>query len=431
MEFIGHFRRLTPVQRNTFIACFLGWSLDAFDFFILIFCVNALAAQFQTKVSAIAEAIFLTLAMRPVGALLFGWMADRFGRRPTLMVDIIAYSVFELASAFAPSLKVFLIMRALFGIAMGGEWGVGAALAFETLPAEGRGFFSGVLQEGYVVGNLLAAAVYGTLFPIVGWRGMFVIGALPAFLVIYIRTKVDESPAWLRGRASPKAERHVGKDVATYFWSFLFLVVLMFGFNSFSHGTQDLYPTFLEKNHLFAPQTVRTVSIIGSIGALLGGICFGTWSERIGRRRAIAIAALLAIPMIPLWAYSHTVPLLALGGFLMQFMVQGAWGVIPAHLNELSPPAVRGTFPGLAYQLGNLFSSRNAVLQARLVEQRFGGSFPPVLSWTVVMVASLVAAVTLSGKERRGVDLSSTKSGEPSGELLSSSAPSPEHSRSG
>jgi SHS family lactate transporter-like MFS transporter len=347
------------------------------------------------------------------------------------MVDIIAYSVFELASAFAPSLKFFLIMRAFFGIAMGGEWGVGAALAFETLPAEGRGSFSGVLQEGYVVGNLLAAAVYGTLFPIVGWRGMFVIGALPAFLVIYIRTKVDESPAWLQGRVSREAERHVGKDVATYFWSFLFLVVLMFGFNSFSHGTQDLYPTFLEKNHLFAPQTVRTVSIVGSIGALLGGICFGTWSERIGRRRAIAIAALLAIPMIPLWAYSHTVAMLAVGGFLMQFMVQGAWGVIPAHLNELSPPAVRGTFPGLAYQLGNLFSSRNAVLQAKLVEQRFGGSFPPVLSWTVVMIASLVAVVTLSGKERRGVDLSNTKSGEPSGELLSSSTPSAKHSRSG
>jgi SHS family lactate transporter-like MFS transporter len=431
MEFIGHFRRLTPVQRNTFVACFLGWSLDAFDFFILIFCVNALAAQFQTKVSAIAEAIFLTLAMRPVGALLFGWMADRFGRRPTLMVDIIAYSVFELASAFAPSLKVFLIMRAFFGIAMGGEWGVGAALAFETLPAEGRGFFSGVLQEGYVVGNLLAAAIYGTLFPIVGWRGMFVIGALPAFLVIYIRSTVDESPAWLQGRASRQAERHVGKDIATYFWGFLFLVVLMFGFNSFSHGTQDLYPTFLEKNHLFTPQTVRTVSIIGSIGALLGGICFGAWSERIGRRRAIAIAALLAIPMIPLWAYSHTVAMLALGGFLMQFMVQGAWGVIPAHLNELSPPAVRGTFPGLAYQLGNLLSSRNGVMQAQLVESRFGGSFPPVLSWTVVMVASLVAVVTLSGKERRGVDLSNTKSGEPSGELLRSSTPSPEHSRGG
>jgi SHS family lactate transporter-like MFS transporter len=408
MEFMGHFRRLTAVQRNTFIACFLGWSLDAFDFFILIFCVSALATQFQTKVSAVTEAIFLTLAMRPVGAFLFGLMADRFGRRPTLMVDIIAYSVFELGSAFAPSFKVFLIMRALFGIAMGGEWGVGAALAFETLPAEGRGFFSGLLQEGYVVGYLMAALVYGAMFPIVGWRGMFVIGALPAFLVIYIRTQVDESPAWLQGRVSRAADRGLGKDLWSHAGVFVFLVVLMFAFNSFSHGTQDLYPTFLEKNLQFTPKTVSFIAIVYNIGALLGGVFFGTWSERIGRRRAIVIAALLTIPVIPLWAYSHTVPMLALGGFLMQFMVQGAWGVIPAHLNELSPPAMRGTLPGFAYQLGNFFSSRNSVIQAKLAESRYGGSFPPVLAWTVVLVAGLVAIVTSSGKERRGADLSNT-----------------------
>jgi SHS family lactate transporter-like MFS transporter len=408
LEFIGHFRRLTPVQRNTFIACFLGWTLDAFDFFILVFCVSALATQFQTKVSAITEAIFLTLAVRPLGAVLFGLMADRFGRRPTLMVDIIAYSVFELASAFAPSLKVFLIMRVFFGIAMGGEWGVGAALAFETLPAEGRGFFSGVLQEGYVVGYLMAALVYGALFPFVGWRGMFVIGALPAFLVIYIRTKVDESPAWLQGRVSRAAESRLGKDIFSHAGIFLFLVVLMFAFNSFSHGAQDLYPTFLEKNHKFTPHTVGFIAIIANIGALLGGICFGTWSEKIGRRKAVVIATLLSIPLIPLWAYSHTVPTLALGGFLMQFMVQGAWGVIPAHLNELSPPAVRGTLPGFAYQVGNFFSSRNAVIQAKLAESRYGGSFPPVLAWTVLLTASLVAIVTWTGRERRGTDLSST-----------------------
>ena len=411
MEFIGHFRRLTPVQRNTFIACFLGWSLDAFDFFILVFCVSAIATQFQTKVSAIAEAIFITLAMRPVGAFLFGLMADRFGRRPTLMVDIIAYSVFELASAFAPSLKVFLIMRAFFGIAMGGEWGVGAALAFETLPAEGRGFFSGLLQEGYVVGYLMAALAYGMLFPIFGWRGMFVVGALPAFLVVYIRTRVDESPAWLQSRAArtaAEAEKNLGKDILQHLGSFLFLVALMFTLNSFSHGTQDLYPTFLEKNRQFSPHIVGLIGIITSIGALLGGIFFGTWSERIGRRRAIVMAALLAIPIIPLWAYSHTVPMLALGGFLIQFMVQGAWGVIPAHLNELSPPAVRGTFPGLAYQLGNLLASRNSVIQAKLAEVRYGGRYPPVLAWTVLIVASLVALVTLSGKEQKGVDLSNT-----------------------
>jgi len=409
MEFIGHFRRLTPGQRNTFIACFLGWSLDAFDFFILTFCVSAIAAQFQARVSAVLEAVFVTLVFRPVGAFLFGLMADRFGRRPTLMLDIILYSVFELSSAFAPSLKVFLITRALFGVAMGGEWGVGAALAFETLPAEGRGFFSGLLQEGYAVGYLMAALVYGTAFRFVGWRGMFVLGALPAFLVIYIRTKVDESPAWIQGQVSRKVEGKFGRGILTYLGTFVFLVVLMFAFNSFSHGSQDLYPTFLQKDHKFTPQTVGLIAIIANLGALLGGIVFGTWSERIGRRKAIVIAALLSIPLIPLWAYSRTVPMLALGGFLMQFMVQGAWGVIPAHLNELSPPAVRGTFPGFAYQLGNLLSSWNGVKQARVAEQHYGGVFAPVLAWTALLVASLVAIVTWNGKERRGADLSNTE----------------------
>jgi SHS family lactate transporter-like MFS transporter len=324
------------------------------------------------------------------------------------MIDIICFSVFELGSAFAPSLRSFLIMRALFGIAMGGEWGVGAALAFETLPAKGRGFFSALLQEGYVVGYLLASVVYGTLFRFIGWRGMFVVGALPAFLVIYIRTKVDESPAWLQGRVAKEGGTHVGKGMHVYLGSFLFLVLLMFAFNSFSHGTQDLYPTFLQKNHGFSPSIVGVIAIIYNIGALLGGIAFGSCSERLGRRRAIMIAALLTIPLIPLWAYSHTAPMLALGGFLMQFMVQGAWGVIPAHLNELSPPAVRATFPGLAYQLGNLLASRNSVMQAKLAERHSGGNFAPVLAWTVVLVATLVVVISLSGKEIKGADLSST-----------------------
>jgi SHS family lactate transporter-like MFS transporter len=408
MEMIGRFQRLTPLQRNTFIACFLGWSLDAFDFFILIFCVSALAAQFQTKVSAITEAIFLTLAMRPVGALLFGLMADRFGRRPTLMVNVVVYTAFEVASAFAPSLTVFLIIRALFGIGMGGEWGVGAALAFETLPAEGRGFFSGLLQEGYVVGYLVAALAYGTLFPMLGWRGMFVIGALPAAVVLYMLSKVEESPAWLQRRVAQRTGQKLARDIASHAGLFLYLVVLMFAFNSFSHGTQDLYPTFLQKNLEFSPKVVSFIAIVYNVGALLGGILFGTWSEQIGRRRAIVIAAILAIPVIPLWAYSRTVPMLALGGFLMQFMVQGAWGVIPAHLNELSPASVRGTLPGFAYQLGNLLSSRNAVIQARVAEIRYAGTYSPVLAWTVVIVAALVGIVTISGKERRGTDMSST-----------------------
>lgn len=408
MEFTGHFRRLSPLQRNAFIACFLGWSLDAFDFFILVFCVSALAAQFHMKASEILEANFLTLAMRPVGAFFFGLVADKYGRRPTLMADIIAYSIFELCSAFAPSFRFFLVSRALFGIAMGGEWGVGAALAFETLPAEGRGFFSGLLQEGYAAGYLFASLIYFTVFSYVGWRGMFVIGALPAFLVIYIRTKVEESPAWLQGRVSHQAERHLWRDIRSHAGLFLFVVVLMFAFNSFSHGTQDLYPTFLQKNLHFTPQTTGLIAIVYNVGALVGGIVFGSWSERIGRRRAIVTAALLSILAVPLFAYAHTAAMLALGAFLMQFMVQGAWGVIPAHLNELSPPAVRGTLPGFAYQVGNLLSSRNSVIQAKVAENRYSGNFAPVLAWTVLIIVSLLALVTGLGHERRGADLSTT-----------------------
>ena len=409
-SFFGHFRRLTPAQRNTFLACLFGWSLDAFDFFILVFCVSAIASQFQVQVSAVTEAIFITLAMRPIGAFLFGFLADRFGRRRALLLNIFCYSFFELASAFAPSLRAFLVIRGLFGIAMGGEWGVGAALAFETLPAEGRGFFSGLLQEGYALGYLFASLAYGIFFDFIGWRGMFVLGSLPAIPVIYlILTRVKESPAWLEGRTRSTGgdtEVRLGRGILTYVGSFLFLVLLMFAFNSFSHGTQDLYPTFLQKNHGFSAHTTGLIGVIYNVGALLGGIVFGSWSEKIGRRRAIVLAALLAIPAIPLWAYSHSAPMFALGGFLMQFMVQGAWGVVPAHLNELSPPAVRATFPGLAYQFGTFLASWITVMQSRLTEQHYAGYYAPVLAWTVVIVATLVAVVTASGREAKGTDMS-------------------------
>ncbi len=311
--------------------------------------------------------------MRPLGAFLFGAMAERFGRRPTLMVNIVAFSAFELASAFAPTLTSFLVCRAFFGIAMGGVWGVGAALALETLPAEGRGFFSGLLQEGYVCGNLLAAALFGLLFPhlhgtgiFTNWRVMFMVGSLPALLAFYLRFKVEESPAWLAARqaaGSPGAPgrqaRHLlSRMLLGYLPIFLFLILLMTAFTSFSHGTQDLYPTFLLDHGLSAAR-VGLIAAIANIGALIGGICCGAVSRSFGRRRTIVLAALLAIPMVPLWAWSHSCVALAAGGFLMQFMVQGAWGIIPAHLNELSPAPVRAIFPGLAYQLGNLLSSRN------------------------------------------------------------------------
>lgn len=403
-----HWRALTPKQKNAFTACFLGWTLDAFDFFVLTYCVSAIAADFRVGVEDVARALFWTLCMRPIGALLFGMMAERFGRRPTLMLNIVSFCVFEVASGFAPTMTSFLVCRALFGIAMGGEWGVGAALTFETLPEQGRGFFSGLLQEGYVTGNLLAAAVYALVFPhlhgsgtLTNWRVMFFIGALPALLVFFIRSRVDESPAWKAGNASAKPAFRWGA-IGNHIGLFLSLVLLMFAFMSFSHGSQDLYPTLLQKGKHFSASRVGLISVVASVGALLGGMSFGAWSERLGRRRAIIVAALLAIPMIPLWAYTSTMLTVALGGFLMQFMVQGAWGIIPAHLNELAPGAVRATFAGLAYQLGALLSSYNGPFQAQLARKYFGGSLQPVMAGTVVVVALLVALLTFLGSEAKG-----------------------------
>lgn len=402
------------------MACFLGWMLDAFDFFLLTLCLRSVAADFHVTLTTMSEAIFWTLVMRPLGALIFGAMAERYGRRPTLMINVVSFSAFELLSAFAPNLLTFLVMRALFGIAMGGEWGVGAALALEVIPAERRGFFSGLLQEGYVAGNLLAALLFALLFPhlhgtglLSPWRVLFMIGALPAGLALYLRAKVDESPAWIvsrQERAGKVAQKHLGQDFRRYLLSFLFLTLLMTAFTSLSHGTQDLYPSFLGRDRGFGPARVGLLVAIGNLGALGGGVFFGALSEYWGRRRSIITAALLALPMIPLWSWSHTAVLLGLGGFLMQFAVQGAWGVIPAHLNELSPSAVRAIFPGLAYQCGNLLSSRNGVFQAATAAKYCGGLLQPVLGGTVLIVAVLVAALTASGREAKGASMSD---GEP------------------
>jgi SHS family lactate transporter-like MFS transporter len=409
MTWLNYFRALTGPQRHAFFACLLGWTLDAFDFFILVFCISAIAKDFHAAVPAVAQAIFLTLAFRPVGALIFGTMADKFGRRPTLMINIGCFSVLELACAFAPSLHVLIILRALFGIAMGGEWGVGAALALESLPKEGRGFFSGLLQEGYALGYLLAAATYALLFHYIGWRGMFLVGATPAALVAYIGWKVEESPIWIEGRArreSAESRPSLSQNLRRYGMTFLFLILLMTGFNAFSHGTQDLYPTFLQHDHHLSPAMTGSIAIVYTIGAILGGVCFGSLSERFGRKRTIIAAVLLSIPIIPMFALAHSLWLLILGAFLMQFMVQGAWGVIPAYLSELSPEPVRATFPGLAYQLGNLITSRNSVLQADAAV-RFGG-YGKVLGFTVLIFAAFLVLVTSFGRESKGTDLASS-----------------------
>jgi len=390
-------------QRHVVAAAYLGWTLDAFDFFIMVFVLRNIAETFSTTITAVTIAILLTLAMRALGAWIFGRMADRFGRRPTLMLDVLMYSVLELATAFSPTLTVFFILRALYGIAMGGEWGVGASLTMESIPAKWRGPVSGLLQAGYPSGYLLASIVYWIAFPLVGWRGMFVIGALPAFLVLYIRRAVPESPDWAARRAAgphPSIWQVLGRNVGLT----VYVVVLMTAFNFFSHGSQDLYPTFLQVQHKFSTGTVATIAIIYNIGAILGGIGFGALSQHIGRRAAIVIAAVAALPVIPLWAFAASPFALGLGAFLMQICVQGAWGVIPAHLNELSPAEIRGTFPGVTYQLGNLLAAANATIQSAIASS-MGRNYSWPLAGVIAIVAVVIAVMVGFGREARHVQM--------------------------
>ena len=408
VEALRIYRSLDDAQRKTFLACFLGWTLDALDFFLLTFVVKAVAAEFSVSIVQVTFAITLTLMMRPLGALLFGMLGDRFGRRIPLIIDIIFFSLMELLTAFSPNYTVFLIFRALYGIGMGGEWGLGASLAMESLPAKARGLGSGILQQGYSLGFLLAAVVYWLVFPHFGWRALFIVGALPALLVLYIRVHVPESPVWERQRQSTTRERSLGVGrMVTENWRLLiYAVLLMTAFNYMSHGTQDLYPTFLQKQRGLSVNQIAPIAIIYNLGAICGGTLLGSFSQRWGRRRTIIIAAVLGILLIPVWIFSPTLPLLIAGGFAMQFMVQGAWGVVPVHLNELSPPAWRGTFPGVVYQLGNFFSANAAMLQAKLAEYfvRPNGQPDYALTMACVTLAVFVVLIFLAaiGREERG-----------------------------
>src|ERR1700744_5120751 len=388
----------TSEQKHVVAASFLGWSLDAFDFFLLVFVLKDIAAEFHTEISTVTWAILLTLAMRPVGAFIFGRAADHWGRRPPLMGDILLSSVIQFASGFSPNLTVLIVLRALYGVAMGGEWGVGASLTMETIPPHARGFVSGLLQSGYPTGYFMASIVYGLLFPYIGWRGMFMVGVIPALLVLYIRRNVPESPSWSKEAA---VERGSTLTILKSHWKLgIYAVALMTAFNFFSHGTQDIYPTFLQLQHKLAPHMVSIIAVIYNIGAICGGILFGTLSERFGRRRCIIIAALLALPVIPLWAFAQSPATLAIGAFLMQFAVQGAWGVVPVHLNELSPDTARGTFPGFVYQTGNLIASVNATLQTGIAEH-FGGNYGFALAVVAGSVAVIIALLTALGTEAK------------------------------
>jgi SHS family lactate transporter-like MFS transporter len=395
-------------QWRAFVAAYLGWMLDAFDFFLLVMVVGAIAADFHVKNSAVSYAVFLTLATRPIGALLFGLIADHYGRRPALMASILLFAVMELLTGFAPSLGSLLVLRAIFGIGMGGEWGVGASLVMETVPEKTRGLISGILQQGYPMGYLFAALAYQIVFPHFGWRGMFILGSLPPIVVVLITMGVKESPGWIRQRGNPSGAARWAAMWTTLRerWPiFLYMAALMAVFNGFSHGSQDFYPSgFLQKQRGFSVNIASDLTMIGCAGAITGGLLFGILSQRFGRRRSIAAAALLSLPMIPLWVGAESFAGLAAGVFLMQFAVQGAWGVVPAHLNELSPASVRGTFPGLAYQLGNLGASFMGPFQTQLAESH-NGSYSFALGLVEGVGAVILVIMALSGPENRTAEL--------------------------
>lgn len=400
-------------HRSALLAGFLGWTLDAFDFFLVGLSLTAIAAEFHKSDADIALSIALTLGFRPVGAFIFGLLADRYGRRLPLMIDLIFYSIVEVLSGLAPNYMTFLLLRALFGIGMGGEWGVGASLAMEKVPAKWRGVLSGLLQEGYAAGYLLAAVCYFFVFPRWGWRPMFFIGGLPALLALFVRYRVKESEVWKRTRHETWGS--LGRGIASHWKLFLYLTLLMMMMNFVSHGTQDMYPTLLKRQFQFSTQKVAVVTAVSMVGAICGGLLFGLFSDRFGRRRSMITALVCATAAIPLWAFSPTLSLLVAGGVLMQFMVQGAWGVIPAHLAELSPDSVRGFLPGFAYQCGVLLAGSVAYIEALFARRT---SYSIAMALTAITVFAGAILVTALGPEQRGIHFASEPIRRDSQELV-------------
>ena len=383
-------------------AGFLGWTLDAFDFFLVVMSLTAIAQEFHRSDAAIAFSITLTLAFRPVGAFIFGLMADRYGRRIPLMIDLVFYSVVEVLTGFAHSFTAFLVLRALFGIGMGGEWGVGASLAMEKVPPRLRGFLSGMLQQGYALGYLLAAACFYLVFPRWGWRPMFFIGGLPALLGLFVRFKVKESEVWKKTRQSSWS--NLGREIVSHWRLFLYLTLLMMMMNFASHGTQDMFPTFLQRHWGMGPTQRAVITAISMVGAILGGLLVGLLSDRFGRRKAMVASLVCAVALVPLWAYAPSLTLLVVGAFLIQFMVQGAWGIIPAHLSELSPDSVRGFLPGFAYQCGVLLAGFVGYIEAILAQHT---SYANAMALTAFVVFTLAAVVVALGREKKGIEFGS------------------------
>ncbi|GAC1616622.1 MAG: MFS transporter [Candidatus Acidiferrum sp.] len=393
-------------SHHAVLAGFLGWTLDAFDFFVVVFLFDVLAKQFGVDKKQIVLTVAATLAMRPVGAILFGLLSDRYGRRIPLMANVIYFSVIELLCGFSPNYTFFFVMRALFGIGMGGEWGVGASLAMEAAPVRRRGILSGILQSGYSIGYLLAALAARFLLPTLGWRWMFWLGALPALLALYIRTKVPESEAWKQNRAASTLE--VLQQVTSQWRKFAYLVVLMMFMMFLSHGTQDLYPDFLHEVHHVSAALRANIVILYNVGAVAGAIAFGHLSQKAGRRKSMIAALCLCLAVIPLWAFGGSILVLVVGSVFMQAGVQGAWGVIPVHLNEMSADAARGLMPGLAYQLGILLASPTNSVQYAL-RDRVGYQWA-LAGFEMVTIVALVLLLW-GGSEQHGKSFVKTSEG--------------------
>ncbi|NNC13885.1 MFS transporter [Planctomonas sp. JC2975] len=421
-------RRLTSDQRNAFAASWLGWMMDAFDYFIIVLVYADIAAEFKVSLEQIAFLTTITLVMRPVGAYLFGLWADRVGRRIPLIVDVCFYSVVGFLCAFAPNFTVLFILRLLYGIGMGGEWGLGAALTMEKVPRERRGFFSGVLQGGYSAGYLLASLAFLLVHSALGlnWRWLFVLSILPALISLIIRSRVKESEVWENTRdrmqksnTSIKAVFFNGKVLRR----FIYLVLLMAAFNWMSHGTQDIYPTFLKATDQggagLDAAVAGWIAVVYNAGAIIGCIVLGSLSDRWGRKATIILGAALTLPIIPIFAFSHTAGLLCLGSALIQFTTQGAWGAIPAHLNEMSPNAIRGFYPGVTYQLGNVIAAFNLPIQQSLATHI---GYPWAMAITVAGAAIAVILLTAFGRQAKAVDFHAE---EPDAVAAGGAAPAP------
>ncbi len=400
--------RITPEARRAVMAAFLGWTMDAFDYFLVVLVYADIATEFGVSLTRMAFLTTVTLIMRPVGAAIFGVWADKVGRKKVLIIDVCFYSIVGFACAFAPNFTVLLVLRLLYGIGMGGEWGLGASLAMEAVPPKRRGMVSGIVQQGYAVGYMLAAVAYLIISNTTtwGWRGLFAFSIVPAALSLFLRARVKESEVWEQTRENVVRSKTTLREILSQpavLRRFIYLIALMTAFNWMSHGTQDIYPTFLKDGLHFAPNTALYIAILYNVGAILGGTIMGTLSERYGRRVIVIVCAVLGLPLLPLFAASTTIGLICLGSFMMQFVVQGAWGVIPAHLNELSPAEIRGFYPGVTYQLGNCLAAFNLPIQERLAASH---SYTFAIGSTMVCVFIAVAVLAAIGKEARGQRLS-------------------------